>query len=180
MISEQAFEVLRRTSLFAGFTDEQLEMVPKVALPRNYEPEHVIIEDGATDVRSLYCVLQGQCDVIIAGELHRTIGPGGYFGELALLTDGPRTATVVARTDVVALELTRSHLRGLIAGNPDVALAMLGELAQRLRTTSVALGAAINASLKAAAAARGHGFAAAGDQASGFGSITGAVSPTGE
>ena len=176
MISDQEFDVLRNTSLFAGFTDEQLEMVPKVALSRSFAPEDVIIAEGATDVRSLFCVLEGHCDVLVGGEFIRTIEPGGYFGELALLSDGPRSASVVARDEVHALELTRRHLHGLIGGNPDVALAMLAELAHRLRTTSEALSAAIVTSPEAAAAARAHGFAAAHDEEV-YGSIVRGVTP---
>ncbi len=175
MITAHALEVLRSTALFAGFTDEQLEMVPKVAMTRTFAAEQTVITEGATDVRSLFCVLEGTCDVLVGGELHRSIGAGGFFGEMALLSDGPRSASVIARDDVVVLELSRRHLRGLIGGNPEVALSMLGELASRLRTTSDALAAAIAAAPEAAAAARTHGFAA-GHEPPPLGSIAGAVS----
>jgi CRP-like cAMP-binding protein len=145
MISKQAFEVLRNTSLFAGFTDEQLEVVPKVALPREFGPGDKIVEEGATGARSLWLILEGEVDVLVAGQVLRTLGPGHHVGELALLTDAPRSADVVARTATVALELSRRHLEGLISANPQVAMAMLAELATRLRRATEALARALGA-----------------------------------
>ena len=145
MISEQAMNVLRTTSLFAGFTEEQLEMVPKVGRKRNFEPGARIVEEGATGARSLWLVLEGEVDVLVGGEVHRTLGPGTHFGELALLTEAPRSADVVARTQTLALELSRSHLDGLIAANPQVAIDMLAELATRLRRATEALAEVLEA-----------------------------------
>ncbi len=131
--------VLRTTSLFAGFNEEQLEMVPKVGRERNFESGEMIVEEGSTGARSLWLVLEGEVDIVVAGEVLRSQGPGTHFGELALLAEAPRSADVVARTETVALELSRSHLHGLISANPQVALDMLAELATRLRDVTEAL-----------------------------------------
>ena len=144
MISEQAFDVLRTTSLFAGFTDEQLEVVPKVALPREFRRGDTIVAEGATGARSLWLILEGEVEVLVGGQVHRTMGPGEHFGELALLTDARRSADVRARTDTVTLELSRRHLEGLIAANPQVAMDMLAELATRLRIATEALAEALS------------------------------------
>ena len=114
-------------------------MVPKVGRQRNFEPGDKIVEEGATGAQSLWLILEGEVDVVVGGERHRTLGPGTHFGELALLTDAPRSADVVARTNTLALELSRRHLDGLIAANPQVALDMLAELATRLRKATEAL-----------------------------------------
>lgn len=142
MISENAMNVLRKTSLFAGFNEEQLEMVPKVGRERHFEPGETIVEKGATGAASLWLVLEGAVDVVVGGSVYHTLGPGTHFGELALLLDAPRTADVVARDETTALEFSRSHLNGLIAANPQVAIDMLAELATRLRKTTEALAAA--------------------------------------
>ena len=151
MLSETAMTVLRTTSLFAGFNEEQLEIVPKVGRERNFEPGETIVEEGATGARSLWLVLEGEVDVVVGGEVHRSLGPGTHFGELALLTEAPRSADVVARTKTVALELSRRHLHGLIGANPQVAIDMLAELATRLRHATEAL-----AQVTEAQSARGH------------------------
>lgn len=167
MISDKAFDVLRTTSLFAGFTDEQLEMVPKVGRERNFEQGQTIVAEGDTDIRSLWLVLDGEVDVVVSGEALRTMGAGTHFGEMALLTGAPRSADIVARTSVVALELTQNHLNGLIGANPQVALDMLAVLATRLNKATEALAAVMASSEEAAAAAREFGV----------GQVEGSVSP---
>ncbi len=157
MISDKAFDVLRATSLFADFTDEQLEMVPKVGRERHFEPGETIVEEGDVDARSLWLVLEGEVDVVVAGEVLRTMGAGTHFGEMALLTGSPRSADIVTRKPTVALELTQNHLNGLIGANPQVAIDMLAVLATRLNMATEALAAVIAASDEAAAAARDYG-----------------------
>lgn len=158
MISDDAFEVLRTTSLFAGFTEEQLEVVPKVGRQRDFQPGELIVAEGAAGARSLWLVLEGEVEVRVGGEPHRTLGPGSHFGEMALLADAPRSADVVARAPTVALEFSRRHLEGLIAANPQLAIDMLRELARRLRGTTEILAEVIESSPQAAAAAHRLGL----------------------
>lgn len=132
-VSPRAFEALRSTSLFAGFTDEQLEMVPKVGRTRTFAEGECVVAAGPEVNPGLWLVLEGTARVEVEGEFLRTIGPSGHFGEMALLSGEPRSADVFAHTDLVAMELTDRHLRGLIGRDPEVALAMLAELARRLR-----------------------------------------------
>ena len=158
MISASALDVLRSTSLFAGFTDEQLEAVPQVGRRRTFEKGDRIVEQGATGSASLWVVLEGEVEVVVAGQHHRSIGPGNHFGEMALLTEAPRSADVVASEPTVALEFSRRHLEGLIASNPRVAVYMLAELATRLRVTTDALAEVIGSSEEAASRARTLGL----------------------
>ena len=140
MISETAFDALRSTSLFAGFTEEQLEMVPKVGRVREFAAGDCVVQVGEEANPGLWLVLEGTARVEVEGELLRTIGAGGHFGEMALLTGEPRSADVLAQTDMVGLELTDRHLKALIGREPDVAIAMLAELARRLRTITADYG----------------------------------------
>lgn len=158
MISPNALEALRTTSLFAGFTDEQLEAVPQVGRLHEFEKGDRIVELGATGSASLWLVLEGEVEVLVAGQHHRSIGPGNHFGEMALLTEAPRSADVVASEPTVALEFSRRHLEGLIASNPQVAMDMLAELAMRLRVTTDALAEVIRSSEEAAIEARKLGL----------------------
>lgn len=156
MISENAMNVLRTTSLFAGFNEEQLEMVPKVGRQRNFEAGERIVEQGTTDARSLWLVLEGEVDVVVGDRALQTLPPGSHFGEMALLTDAPRSADVVAKTDATVLELSRSHLNGLIGANPQVAMDMLAELATRLRRATEALAEMSRAEETASSPAPNH------------------------
>ncbi len=158
MLSEKATEVLRSTTLFAGFSQEQLEEVPKVARPRTFEPGEVIVAEGELGAGSLWLIVEGEVEIRVGGKLLRTEGPGAHIGELALLTDAPRSADVVAAKQTTALQLTRDHLRGLIHANPDVAMSIMAELAQRLRNLTVAVAEILRASPEATKIAAEQGI----------------------
>jgi CRP-like cAMP-binding protein len=160
VISDRALGVLRATALFSGFSEEQLQEVPKVALPREFAEGETILHEGESEARSLWLILEGEVEVRVGGEALRRLGPGSHFGEMALLTEGPRSADVVAVSDTMALQLSRDHLRGLIHANPDAGLAMLAELSRRLRRATQALEGILRASPEAAAWAKGQGIAA--------------------
>jgi CRP-like cAMP-binding protein len=165
MADEHILDILRNTTLFARFNDEQLEVVPKVGRARTYEPGEIIVDRGAQHAQSMWVVIEGEVDVCVGGEVIGRLGPGKHFGELALLTDATRSADVVASGPVRALELTRSHLRGLIHGDPEVGIAILAELATRLRELTDLIGAMIEASPEADAVAREWGIARRSDPA---------------
>ncbi len=158
MLSEKAAEVLRSTTLFAGFNQEQLEEVPKVALPRTFEPGEVIVAEGEMGAASLWLILEGEVEIRVGGRLLRTEGPGAHIGELALLIDAPRSADVVAVKQTTALQLTRDHLRGLIHANPDVAMSIMAELALRLRNLTLTVGEILRVSPEAATIAAEQGI----------------------
>jgi CRP-like cAMP-binding protein len=165
MADETVLGILRNTTLFARFNDEQLEVVPKVGRARTYEPGQVIVDRGAEQAQSMWVVLEGEVDVRAGGEVIGRLGPGKHFGELALLTDATRSADVVASGPVTALEFSRSHLRGLIHGDPEVGIAILAELATRLRDLTDLIAAMIEASPEADAVAREWGIGRRSDPA---------------
>jgi CRP/FNR family transcriptional regulator/CRP/FNR family cyclic AMP-dependent transcriptional regulator len=165
MPDNRVLEILRTTTLFARFTEEQLEVVPKVGRKRGYAPGEVIIGEGAVDASSMWLILEGRVEVRASGEPIATLGSGDHFGELALLTGAPRAADVVAAEEVEALEFSRSHLQGLIHSDPEVAMAILAELSTRLRRLTEKVVAIIDASPEAAAAAREVGISARAESA---------------
>ena len=65
-----------------------------------------------------YVIERGEVDVLIAGRRVRSLGPGDSFGEIALLRDVPRTATIATRTDVLLQRLDRARFIGTVAGDP--------------------------------------------------------------
>lgn len=158
MSDDRVREILRKTTLFAGFTDEQLEVVPKVARIRDYGAGEVIVREGDEAARSMWLLLEGEVEVRVGGEPIGSLGAGNYFGEMALLADTTRAADVVAVGGVKALELSRSHLRGLIHSDPEVAMAILAELSFRLRRLTDTVAEILSASPEAAAAARDRGL----------------------
>lgn len=96
--------------------------------------------EGASIVRenepgdTFYVVLEGQARVVNArGRLLNRVFPGDFFGEIALLDGGPRTASVVAETPMVLLGLSRSAFRAVLASEPAVAVKLLQYAAGMLR-----------------------------------------------
>ena len=75
----------------------------------------------------------GNATVSIDGKIVRTLGPGEYFGEIALIDSGPRSATIVASTDLRCQGITAWEFRPFIEEHPEVAWALLETLASRLR-----------------------------------------------
>jgi len=79
-------------------------------------------------------VLEGTAEVTKAGHHLADFAPGDYFGEMALLLDDqPRTASVVATSDIKVLVLTRWDFRALLKTHPDIGVKVMEELANRLR-----------------------------------------------
>jgi CRP-like cAMP-binding protein len=136
-MSADLHEYLKRTALFAGFNDRQIEGVLTVAKEQRFAGGEPIIRRGEEGGLGFYLVLEGRTEVRAGDEVLAQLGPGEYFGEMALLLDDtPRTADVVALEDTVCLVITQWAFRSLLAIHPDMAVAVMGELARRLGDTS--------------------------------------------
>ena len=80
-----------------------------------------------------FVITEGNATVSVSGEVRATLGPGDYFGEIALIDEGTRSATITAATDVTAYGLTVWEFKPFVEDHPQVAWAMLKTLAERLR-----------------------------------------------
>jgi CRP-like cAMP-binding protein len=90
-----------------------------------------LIEEGAVG-REFFVLIDGSVDVRRKGRKIDTIGPGGYFGEVALITDHPRNATVTTTSHVRALVLTKAKFRQLLAQTPLLSVKVLNAVGERL------------------------------------------------
>jgi CRP/FNR family cyclic AMP-dependent transcriptional regulator len=93
--------------------------------------ETVFREGDPGDV--MYGVQEGTVDIIFAGQVIETVGPGGIFGEMALIDREPRCATVVAKTDCKLVSIDESHFLFKVQHNPIFALFVMQVNAERLR-----------------------------------------------
>jgi len=129
-------EQLKQTALFAGFTDRQIESVLAAGKERRFAAGEQIIRQG-DDAVGFYLIVEGSAEVRSGGAVLAQLGPGDYFGEMALLLENtPRTADVTALEDTSCLVVTQWEFRSLLAVHPDTALAVMSELARRLQTTT--------------------------------------------
>ncbi len=134
-------EFLRKTPLFASSPDKSIASIAAVARTRRFKAGEAIIREGSESTMGFYVVIEGTAKAQ-RGEHHLAdYGPGDYFGEIALLLDDtPRTATVSAVSDVAVLAVTRWDFKALLKTNPEIAVGVMGVLAQRLAATDKVLG----------------------------------------
>jgi CRP-like cAMP-binding protein len=126
-------DVLAAVPLFSSLSRRHLRHVARLATAVSYEQGETIILREARQANAFYVVLDGEVDVLPATSEVVVLGRGDVFGELALLDGGPRTAAVRARSPVTAMRLKRAPFLDLLRSEPDIALALLRELAGRLR-----------------------------------------------
>jgi CRP-like cAMP-binding protein len=137
MKREEVVEVLRQIPLFEALPKAELRRIARFARTRHYATGEIIIREGEVDDR-LFVVLAGEVKVVrdYQGPRERILGflgPGMCFGEMALLDNYERTATVVANVDALCLEVRHPDFMGLLESYPRLALALLRVLARRLR-----------------------------------------------
>ncbi|MEO8291498.1 MAG: cyclic nucleotide-binding domain-containing protein [Actinomycetota bacterium] len=128
---------LSKVPLFSGCSQRELQVVARAVREINHRAGTVIAREGEPGI-GLFVVTEGTASVTIGGLKKGTIRPGEFFGEIALLDGGPRTATVTADTDVKLLGLTEWVFRGLVRQNPSIAIKTLQAMAARLRTATKA------------------------------------------
>jgi len=97
-----------------------------------YPAGKVIMQEGQAGV-FMYVVLQGVVEIAIQNSVVGKIGPGGLFGEMALITRAERVASAVAKSDCVLLAINRTVFLDLVSTNPKFAIALLGAVGNRAR-----------------------------------------------
>jgi len=126
---------LRGIKLFAGLEPEALEWIAAAMHEFDARAGQSLIQPGATGSGMLF-ILEGTAEVD-ARETSRELGPGDFFGELALLTDkGRRTARVRAKTDMRCLALDRAGFGRLEREHPEVAASLLETSLRRIDTNA--------------------------------------------
>jgi len=130
-IRSEHLETLRSIPLFSRLTQGQLSSVLSSSHAVEYQPGVRIVTEGEKG-KGFFVLARGTVGVSISGKDVSTLGPGSYFGEIAVIDGGPRTATIGAESAVSALELTRPALLRLIDREPGVARAMYDQLQRHL------------------------------------------------
>jgi CRP-like cAMP-binding protein len=143
MAEEQMSAVLAQVPLFAGLEPAELDALAALAFTKTFQPGEDIIEEGRTG-NGLYVVLEGRVEVIRGdgtdkAQVLATFGPGEPFGELALLGEWKRTATVRAIDETRCMGMDRWLFLAHLEREPSVAVRMLQFLAQRLVETNARL-----------------------------------------
>jgi CRP/FNR family transcriptional regulator len=125
-------EVLARVPLLAGLERRDLERLARSFRERSFSEGDAITSEGEPGV-GFFVIVEGSANVSVGGTPRGTLGAGDSFGEMALIDEGPRSATVVAATDMRCLALSAWEFRPFVEEHSSVAWALLVTLARRLR-----------------------------------------------
>ena len=125
-------ELLKKVPLFAGLNDKELQEIATSMRERRFKAGATVTQEGAGGV-GFFVVQEGEADVTVAGEARGSVGPGDYFGEIALINESPRTATITARTDMVCYGMTPWDFRPLVESNSAIAWKLLTAMSEKMK-----------------------------------------------
>jgi CRP/FNR family transcriptional regulator, cyclic AMP receptor protein len=134
MAKDSKIEAIKQVPLFAGCSKRELAAIARIADEIDLREGKEVIREGARG-SEFFVLLDGDVDVRKGNRKVRSLGPGASFGEIALISRTPRTATVTARTPVRALVITDRAFRTLLEQMPDLQPAVMQALADRLNVT---------------------------------------------
>jgi CRP-like cAMP-binding protein len=125
-------ELLKRVPLFKNLSDRELQRLASEFRERTFSPGDELTSQGA-GAAGFFVVESGTAQVTVDGEDRRMLGPGDYYGEIALIDGGVRTATITATSDGVVHGLTPWQFRPLVEANAEIAWPLLEAMARRTR-----------------------------------------------
>jgi CRP/FNR family cyclic AMP-dependent transcriptional regulator len=128
-------DALGRCPFFTGLSRNELLKLAKVTEDLEVEEGKALTREGQSG-SEFFVIVDGEVSVTKDGSEIRTLGPGDFFGEIALLEDTPRTATVIAKTPLRFFVLTRQAFRSLLAHQPELEEKVTKALEARLRGSS--------------------------------------------
>src|SRR5947208_10494392 len=117
-------ELLQRVPLFKGLSEKQLRNLSSEFTERQFTAGKELTAEGAGGA-GFFVIESGTAEVTVEGEKRGTLGPGEFFGEIALIDGGTRTATITATSDGVAYGLTKWQFKPLVEGNGEIAWPLL-------------------------------------------------------
>lgn len=133
-MADPRLDRLRKVPLFSGCSDKQLQFIASHVEEIDLPAGKVLCREGQSG-GDFFILLSGEAEVTHSGTALRKIGPGEFFGEIALLDNGPRTATVTLTQPARALVLSVTQFRDVLHQNGEIAATLLRAVVQRLRTT---------------------------------------------
>jgi len=132
-IREDVVPTLERSSLFRGLSPQQLEQVAARFDDETYLANHDILIEGLRGPE-FFVIIDGTASVVVDGREIAKLGPGDFFGEVAALDGGPRTASVHTVTQLRCLTLPVGGLRQFLLDYPIIAINLLPEIVRRFRS----------------------------------------------
>jgi CRP/FNR family cyclic AMP-dependent transcriptional regulator len=132
--------MLKNIPLFAGLDEKELSLLEQHANTRTFPKNAILITEG-DDTDSLYIIESGKVRIFMSNPDGKEIilneqGPGEHFGELALIDDAPRSASVMALEKTRVSIISRQDFRQVLGKHPDLAFSLIRDLSRRIRVLS--------------------------------------------
>ena len=131
-VAGASIDMLKKVPLFAGLDNKELQEIARSMRERRFKAGDTVTQEGAGGV-GFFVVQEGEADVQVGGASKGSVGPGDYFGEIALINESPRTATLTARTDMLCYGMTPWDFRPLVETNSTIAWKLLTAMAEKMR-----------------------------------------------
>ena len=125
-------ELLKHVPLFHGLSEKELKTLANNFTERTFTEGQELTHEGSGGV-GFFVIETGEARVTVDGQERRTLGPGDYFGEIALIDGGTRSATITATSDGRSYGLTPWQFRPLVEENASIAWPLLEAMARRTR-----------------------------------------------
>jgi CRP/FNR family cyclic AMP-dependent transcriptional regulator len=132
-MADAPVELLQRVPLFAEFDKGELKRLSHSFKPRTFGPGEAVTTEGMGGA-GFFVIQNGEATISVRGQERGKYGPGDYFGEIALIDEGARSATITADTELECYGMTSWEFRPLVEGNASIAWKLLETMAKRLRS----------------------------------------------
>lgn len=136
-VAHEAF--LSRVPVFANCTADEIAAIAAVAQESFFQPGQLIVTQG-TPGQAFYLILEGRVEILRDGTSLGAFGPGDFFGEMSLLDQAPRSATIRAIDQTSCLMLSSWDFKALLEREPSIAIKLLEVLSRRLRVADERIG----------------------------------------
>jgi CRP/FNR family cyclic AMP-dependent transcriptional regulator len=123
-MADGATELLKRVPIFSDLDDKELGRIAASMKQRTFNAGDTVTSEGQTGV-GFFVIEEGEAAVTVGGDERRRLGPGDYFGEVALLNESARTATITAESDLRCYGLTSWEFRPLVETHGSIAWKLL-------------------------------------------------------
>jgi CRP/FNR family cyclic AMP-dependent transcriptional regulator len=125
-------EALRRVPLFADLNKRELRQIARLFKARHFSEGETVVQEGSGG-SAFYVIDSGEATVFVGGKEYTTLKPGDFFGEIALIDEGTRMATITASSDLACYGLTFWDFRPLVEENGVIGWKLLQAMAKMYR-----------------------------------------------
>jgi CRP/FNR family cyclic AMP-dependent transcriptional regulator len=127
---------LQRVPLFVDLSEDEVQQIALLFKERHFVAGETVVKEGA-DGAAFFLIESGEASVTVRGAERANLGPGDHFGEIALVDEGVRSATIAATSDLVCYGLTLWEFRPLVIGNGEIGWKLVQSVAKKLRTAEL-------------------------------------------